>query len=100
MIWWLSWFDEDERPLKVDPVQENILGYWCTGYTLDDPPKKAVVAAIQARTLQTAWAIVEREWDGPKNLRRFGSELERRPGDRFPIPEWAEGRWPKDFPAR
>lgn len=42
--WWLSWVQttEDVRPL-TDPPNENILGWWCSGYDAED----SIAARIQ-----------------------------------------------------
>ena len=98
-VYWLSWYDTDSRPVHVDPPADGILGYWRTGYTADN--LEIVVAAIEADDEAAAWALVEREWDGPKERRRF-SEVLRRPmaSSRFPVDDWARARWQTAFGGR
>ena len=98
-VYWLSWYDTDSRPLRVDPPADGILGYWRTGYTADN--LETVAAAIEAENEAAAWALVEREWDGPKERRRF-SEMLRGPlsavaSSRFPVDDWARPRWQAAF---
>lgn len=93
--YWLSWYEhsEDNRPL-TDPPNEQILGWWETGFGDD---YYTMVALVEAESEEAAWAAVEKDWPkASENAnRRFCEERDKTftiVSDRFPLKDWAKKR--------
>ena len=92
---WMSWVQptEDYRPL-TDPPNENVLGWWCSGYDSND--QAILVALVQAKDEYSAKVAVVVSWPEliPDGEWRFCKEVANNyvPGDRFPMKEWERKR--------
>jgi len=88
---WLSWIQptDDYRPL-TDPPQQNVLGWWCSGYTANDEP--ILCALVRGKTLLSAKLSVKTSWPEVKTRSEWRIESEKSadwvPGDRFPLSDW------------
>lgn len=94
--WWVSWHDaeSDYRPLH-DPPNAAILGWWCSGETMTEPPQFTIVAWVEAKNLGAVRAALAKEWPETKKAEfRFEDEVEAtwRPTDRFPLSPWMKDR--------
>lgn len=92
---WTSWVQptEDYRPL-TDPPNENVLGWWCSGY--DSSDQAVLVALVQGENEHNAKTAIAADWpeQKPSNGWRFFREVARdfTPGDRFPMAGWSRER--------
>lgn len=90
---WLSWYQptKDYRPL-LDPPNEHVLGWWCSGYRgSDDVP--ILCALIAARSEDEAQASVKTDWPEAEEWRFCEKKPDDYiPGDRFPIDGWSKER--------
>jgi hypothetical protein len=88
MIWWLSWYQpgDDPRPLGFPP-NENVLGWWVSGYRENDA---TVCALVKADTEEQAKAKINIDWPEAAEWRFCDRrDLTEKPlGDRFPLADW------------
>ena len=92
---WVSWWDEEDARPKTWPPPPEIKGFWHSGTDADDRP--AVCAMIDAESEGEVCELVEEHWTISEWRFRETVADDYRPGDRFPIPKWAEDRWkPKE----
>lgn len=107
MRFWISWWQPgpDWRPVVWPPPPE-ILGYWCSGETMEEKPRfsvcvliempKAALHAPAAARRARAAGIITEMW--PEAILsesadecRFFDEVDPEwvPNDRFPLPDWS-----------
>lgn len=91
---WVSWYQPpgDHRPM-TDPPTEQVLGWWCTGYDMED--RATICAAVAASTEQEVWAAIRdpKNWPDASTDRFCESRLledldNLRVHDRFPKRAW------------
>lgn len=93
---WLSWYQPlgDHRPITFPPP-EPILGWWCSGETVD---AWTLCAAVDAESEEKAWEIIRQKdaWPDAGEV-RISSVREKNwvPGDRFPLSDWMKPRFEK-----
>lgn len=92
--WWFSWYGprDDYRPI-IWPLPEGWLGYWCSGYGDD---YSTLVGWVEAESAEAVADMVHEgwdDWDGRWRIEPDETSPGWTPGDRFPQPSWAEGRW-------
>lgn len=93
--WWLSWYAHpDDGGFTLHTP------WWTSGYTMDEPPRDIIVAAVQAEDEEAAWEVVHAAYDIPPTHleRRFCDELEDRetqPSARQPWSTSENGRFVK-----
>ena len=98
--YWVSWLceSEDYRPINYPP-NERILGWWCTGS--DSKDRATLVAVVKASTEESARDFIFADWPEAEATTtsegwRFFNLIDKpnwRPGDRFPLDDWMEGRF-------
>ena len=91
--WWVSWYQptEDYRPLTFPPVPE-LLGYWCSGSTYEDPPRHTLCAAVLGDSEAEAKANINKYWPEATDWRfceKCEYEIDGWWSDRFPLPDWS-----------
>ena len=91
--YWLSFLKptQDYRPL-AHPPNEQILGWWCSGYDGND--NAIICALVSAPARSVAEQAVLKEWPDATWLWRFFDErpADWVPGDRFPLADWMRAR--------
>jgi len=91
---WLSWneYADDYRPLKYPP-NEQILGWWCSGY---GDGYATLCALVSATHENDAWKAVKKDWPQRSVETRFCDEVaddyDPRKGGRFVGEDWMEKR--------
>jgi len=89
--WWISWYAHPE-----DGPFELHTPWWVSGFTMEDPSRDTIVAAVQAESEEDAWDVVLMSYDEvPTQLeKRFCDPLgDKEPfSDRFPRADWMQ--WP------
>jgi hypothetical protein len=90
---WLSWYHDPENG-----EFELHSPWWTSGYTMTDPPKSTIVAAVRAEDEDAAWAVVRASYDTPPEsvIERFCEPLAPKdgkypwdnPNGRFQRAEW------------
>lgn len=101
--WWISWYHHpDDGPFELHTP------WWISGFTMEEPARDTIVAAVQAEDEANAWDVVNEAYDArPARLeRRFCDELEDREqqpsarepwstpeNGRFPRADWMEWKW-------
>ncbi len=92
--YWLSWYHHPD-----DGEFELHSPWWISGFTISQPQRDTIVAAVQAESEEAAWEAVHAAYDTPPTRleRRFIDELgDRVPwtdtGGRFPRADWMT--WP------
>ena len=90
--YWISWIQpgDDYRPLTFPP-NEQILGWWCSGYDADD--NATLCAVVSAANDEDAQDAVRTDWPEAEQW-RFISQREEgfMPGDRFVLEPWMKER--------
>lgn len=88
---WISFYssEEDYRPIH-DPPDSRIIGWWCSGQTMDSA---VLCILVDAASEADAAEAINLEWPetvGMTDWRFFGERSsEWLPGDRFPLPKWS-----------
>lgn len=99
-LFWVSWIQptEDFRPL-TDPPNDNVLGWWCSGYSSDESP--ILCAAVTGRNEVDTAKHIRKSWPELKDW-RFCEPRPRdwTPGDRFLITKAWERKRFDDFAER
>ena len=90
MKYWLSWCENspDFRPLR-HPPGEQILGWWCSGYSADNAA--TICALVAAVSEEDAWDAIDEDWPsiGVREIRFIGIIGEDfRLSDRFMPSDW------------
>jgi hypothetical protein len=90
--YWLSWYHHPD-----DGEFELHTPWWVSGFTMSEPQRDTIVAAVQAANEETAWAKVRAAYDTPPTRleERFCDELEgtyaQEPWtERFPHADWMQ----------
>jgi len=92
--WWISWYHHpDDGPFELHTP------WWVSGFTIEEPQRETIVAAVMAEDEEDAWKVVRASYDtSPTRLeQRFCDALgDREPwsaeGGRFPRADWMQ--WP------
>lgn len=87
--YWFSWVEksEDHRPINYPP-NENILGWWCSGYDCED--NATLCAMVKAKDEDDVLNYIELDWPGSKDAEiRFCEQTSNLDlSDRFPKSDW------------
>jgi hypothetical protein len=90
--YWLSWYHHPD-----DGEFELHSPWWVSGFTMSEPQRDTIVAAVQAANEETAWAIVRAAYDTtPTRLEeRFCDQLDEKYAqepwtERFPRADWMQ----------
>ncbi|WP_354734543.1 hypothetical protein [Acinetobacter nosocomialis] len=101
-FYWCSWYQpdtEDYRPMTFPP-NEQIIGWWCSGYAMDDNGDFTVstlCAWVKAESEEDVLKAVNKDWPEITSMDqfRFCEEQEKVvSNERFPIEpyEWMQQR--------
>jgi hypothetical protein len=93
--YWISWY-HDPR----DGAFELHTPWWVSGFTMDNPQRETIVAAVQATSEDEAWDVVREAYDAsPSRLQeRFCEELDDGPNQPNKTAPWStpeNGRFPQ-----
>jgi hypothetical protein len=88
---WISWYHHpDDGPFELHRP------WWVSGFTMEEPQRDTIVAAVQAESVEAAWEVIHQAYDTPPTRieTRFCEPLDNRPvfSDRFPRADWM--KWP------
>lgn len=90
--YWISFIQptEDYRPM-THPPNEQILGWWCSGYDSDDNP--VLCALVRASSDLAAKLAIAKDWPEAMGWRFCNEKPDGwLPGDRFPLADWMQAR--------
>lgn len=90
---WVSWIEraDDYRPTTYPP-NGAILGWWCSGYDVNDGA--VLCALVAARSEASAKAAIVKDWPEASEWRFCeGRGSAWTPGDRFALEPWMEARY-------
>lgn len=89
--YWISWYHHPD-----DGSFELHTPWWISGFTMEEPQRDTIVAAVQAEDVENAWEVIHRSYDTPPTRieTRFCERLGDQPvfSDRFPRADWMQ--WP------
>lgn len=65
MRFWISWYEKTDSRPAIWPIEDEIVGSWCSGYDLDNNP--IMVALVDASDKEAAAALINTHWPGAYN---------------------------------
>ncbi|UOO89149.1 hypothetical protein LVJ82_17160 [Vitreoscilla massiliensis] len=90
-LFWCSWEQKsnDYRPLTYPP-NENILGWWCSGFKSDGWP--ILCAWVSAVSEEQAFNKVKEDWPELESWKFITCKSKFEFYDRFPLEDWMKPR--------